>query len=150
MKTCPACNEQLNDEVVFCPKCGMNQNGGGVPQYKINPYDHTNEFDAKDISENKVFAMLPYLLGIMGVIVAALVKKDSAYVAFHIKQGLILTVTNVFLIMVGVVLCFTFIVPVVAGVCSAIVFVLQIIAFFQVCGGKAKEPGIVRSLGMFK
>ena len=31
-----------------------------------------------------------------------------------------------------------------------ILFVLKIIAFFQVCGGKAKEPSIIRSLGFLR
>jgi len=150
MKVCPTCKTELNDDVVFCPKCGTNQNGGAVPQYVVDPFDHTKEFDATDISENKVFAMLPYLLGLIGVIVTAILKKESAYVSFHIRQALKLLVTNIIVVLVGGILCFTFIVPAAAGICSVIIFVLKIIAFFQVCGGKAKEPAIVRNLGMFK
>ena len=38
-----------------------------VPAY--DPYDHTAEFDPKDISDNKVFAMLCYLMDFIGIIV---------------------------------------------------------------------------------
>ena len=37
-----------------------------------------------------------------------------------------------------------------APICMIIILVLQIIAFFQVCGGKAKEMAIIRSFGFLK
>lgn len=163
MKNCPTCNAQLNDDVIFCPNCGTNFNAGPVPNQQqpnmqqpnmqqpvYNQYDHTSEFDPADISDGKVFAMLPYLLSILGVIVAVLCRKDNPYVDFHVKEALKLTVVETFLLVVAGVLAFTFIVPILAGICVMIVVVLQIIAFFQVCGGKAKEAGIIRSFKMFK
>ncbi len=153
MKTCPTCNSQLNDEIVFCPQCGTNVNTGERPvqmQQQVDPYDHTAEFDASDISDGKVFAMLPYLLGIMGVIAAGLVRKDSKYVNFHIKQAILLIVTDMLLGIVAAVLCWTVIVPIAAGIAILVVLVLKIIAFFQVCAGKAKEVAIIRELNLFK
>lgn len=161
MKNCPTCNAQLNDDVVFCPNCGTNFNAGPAPtpqpemqqqtqQPVYDKYDHTSEFDPADISDGKVFAMLPYLLSILGVIVAVLCRKDNPYVDFHVKEALKLTVIEAFLVVVGAVLSFTLIIPAAAGICVIIVAVLQIIAFFQVCGGKAKEPGIIREFKMFK
>ena len=65
--------------------------GGGRPAKPARPvqsWDHTNEFDAKDISENKAVAMLVYLLGFVGIIIALLAGTTSPYAAFHVRQGL--------------------------------------------------------------
>ena len=43
-----------------------------APQPSYDPYDHTAEFTTKDISENKVIAMLCYLMGTFGVVLALL------------------------------------------------------------------------------
>lgn len=110
-------------------------------------FDHTSEFDPKDISDNKVIAMATYLLGFIGIIIALIASRESRYAAFHVRQSLKLQVTEA--------LClFMMIIPflgwLAAGVCIAIIEVLNIIAFFQVCGGKAKEPAIIRSFPFMK
>lgn len=119
------------------------------PQYQqaVNPYDHTAEFDAKDISENKVYAMATYMLSVIGVVIALLASRDSKYLQFHVRQAMKLQITEI--------LCtFLMIIPFLgwfaAPVCVLIVTILQIIAFFQVCSGKAKEPAIVRSFPFMK
>ena len=91
MKVCPKCGAQMNDTDTVCAACGMRfesgapnggqqtnnwqqgaqqQNNWQQPPYQFDPYDHTTEFDPKDISDNKVIAMLCYLLGTVGVIIA--------------------------------------------------------------------------------
>ena len=47
---------------------GNPQMNNGMPygQPYVDPKDHSTEFDGKDIAEHKLFAMLPYLLGILG------------------------------------------------------------------------------------
>lgn len=90
MKTCPNCNVQLDDAATFCANCGarISESAQAQPQYTQNtavppqgdPYDHTAEFDPQDISDNKVFAMLGYLLGTVGIIIALFGKPQ---VAFH-------------------------------------------------------------------
>ena len=62
--------------------------GGGRPVKPVQNWDHTNEFDAKDVSENKAVAMLVYLLGFLGIIIALLAGTTSPYAAFHVRQGL--------------------------------------------------------------
>ncbi|MBO6230337.1 MAG: zinc-ribbon domain-containing protein [Ruminiclostridium sp.] len=116
-----------------------------APQY--NPYDHTSEFDPKDISDNKVYAMATYMLSVIGVVIALLASRDSAYLKFHVRQAMKLQISEI--------LCtFLMIVPflgwIAAPICLLIITVLQIIAFFQVCGGKAKEPAIIRSFPFMK
>ena len=119
-------------------------------QYQQAPadqYDHTSEFDPKDISDNKVYAMATYMLSVIGVVIALLASRDSKYLQFHVRQAMKLQITEI--------LCtFLMIVPflgwIAAPICILIVTVLQIIAFFQVCSGKAKEPAIVRSFPFMK
>lgn len=80
MKTCPNCHAQLDDSSIFCTSCGT-QFGAVPPQQAFvpayDPYDHTAEFDPKDISDNKVFAMLCYLMDFIGIIVALLATHSS-------------------------------------------------------------------------
>lgn len=111
----------------------------------IDIYDHTAEFDTKDISDNKVIAMLVYLLGTIGIIIALLASQTSPYVAFHVRQALKFTVIDILLGIVALVLCFTIIVPIAAGIMMLVLAIVRIICFFQICGGKAKEPAIIRS-----
>ena len=149
MKFCPKCGTQLEDNVTFCSNCGNQLDASVV--VSNDPFDHTAEFDAKDISDNKVIAMLPYLMGLLGVIVAALLAKgESQYVSFHIRQALKLNIVSMLVSIVAAVLAFTIIVPIAAGIFAIVILVLQIIAFFQVCGGKAKEPAIIKNLNFLK
>lgn len=130
-------------------------NGGYVGGYSQNnvytdPYNHNGEFDKADISKNKVFAMLPYLMGWIGVIVALIASRESKYVGFHVRQALKLSVTKTLLGIIALVLCWTIIAPIVAGVMIVILWVVQIISFFSVCSGNAVEAPIVRGLGFLK
>ena len=127
------------------------------PQYQMppmqpvyNPYDHTSEFDAKDISDNKVFAMLPYLMGWIGIIVALLASNTSKYVRFHVTQAMKISVVSTLNVIVMLILCWTFVVPIACGILGIILWVVNIIGFFSVCSGNAKELPIVRSLGFLR
>ncbi|MBE6622309.1 MAG: zinc ribbon domain-containing protein [Ruminococcaceae bacterium] len=148
MKNCPNCGNLCDDAVAFCNQCGTPLNGGAYRAY--DPADHTAEFEAEDISQNKVLAMLPYLMGWIGIIIALLAVDNSKYVAFHVKQALKIQVVTILLGIVTALLVWTIIVPIAAGVCYIILFVLQIMAFFQICCGKAKELPIIRGLGFLK
>lgn len=122
----------------------------GVPYYngaqpQADQFDHTSEFDEKDIADNKLIAMLIYLLGIIGIVVAFLVKKESPYLNFHIRQGIKFVIIETLASLATALLCWTCIAPVVGGVFLTALAVVQIIAFFDVCSGKAKEAPIVRS-----
>ena len=67
-------------------------------------WDHTAEFDPKDISENKVMAMLVYLMGWVGILIALLGGTTSPYAAFHVRQGLKFVVLNCLIGIIGVLL----------------------------------------------
>lgn len=152
MKYCAKCGAQMDDSLTFCPNCGTPTGAAAAPAAAtvINETDHTAEFDPKDISDNKVVAMLPYLSDFIGIVIAALIAKDSAYVSFHVRQALKLNVVSTLIGIISALLIWTFIVPIAGGICLAIITVLKIIAFFQVCGGKAKEPAIISNLKFLK
>ena len=147
MKFCPNCGTQLDEGMTACPGCGV---AFVTEKPAVDPYDHTAEFDAADISANKVLAMMPYLTGIMGVIIAMLAHADSPYTAFHVKQYLKLSVCQILLLIVSAVLCFTILIPVLGAIALAVLLVIRIICFVQICLGRAKEPAIVRRLGFLK
>jgi len=143
-------NPNPNPNPNMPPYQGMpNQNF--TPPFVPDIYDHTSEFDPKDISDNKVIAMLVYLMGIVGVILAALIGANtSPYVAFHIRQSLKFMVVEILLVLCCAILFWTIIVPVVAGIFEVVLSVVKIICFVQICQGQAKEPAIIRSFGFLK
>ena len=137
------------------PNYGQSQNYGQQGGYQQNyapydPYDHTAEFTAKDISDNKVIAMLVYLMGTVGIIIALLASKESPYVAFHIRQSLKFTVVEILGGIITLLLCWTIIVPIAYGIFMCVLWVCKIIAFFSICKGNAKEPYVVRSFNFLK
>ena len=169
MKFCNNCGVTLPDDATFCTSCGTSLGGANpapgyapnpgyapAPGYApnayapVDPYDHTAEFDAKDISDNKVVCMLMYLASYVGILVALLMSNSSKYVSFHLRQVLKFEVVTLLTTLVTVLLSWTFIVPIAAGILSIALFVIRIICFFQICNGKAKEPAIIRSLGFLK
>ena len=146
MKFCIHCGAQCDDNAIICPACGQPL----AAQAPIDPNDHTADFDSKEISDNKVVAMLPYLLGVFGLIIAILLAGTSEYVKFHVHNALKFTVVEALLGIIALLLCWTIIVPIAAAICYVILFVLRIIAFFQICNGKAKDPAIISGLGFLK
>ncbi len=148
MAFCPKCGAQVEDGATFCPKCGAAL--GGAAAADNAQFDHTGEFAAEDVSNNKCYALLPYLLGIVGILVTALISKDSPYVQFHLRQAIKFTVVNSLVAICAVALVWTIIVPIAAGICAMIIFVLRIITVFQIFGGKAVEPAIIRNLAFLR
>lgn len=178
MKICPKCGTPLEDNMKFCITCGFsfgqNENEPQIvdensekqrnaqygqpffgqqtyaPPIEKDPFDHTDEFDPRDISENKVIAMLIYLMGIAGVLIALLSQSHSAYVAFHLRQALKFMVCNALLALAAAVLSWTVIVPIACGIAFVVLLIVKIICFVDICNGKAKEPAIIKNLNFLK
>ena len=173
MKHCPVCNAQLDDNASFCGNCGTAfhnqdassqtgayqsaQSGGSqnfsYPPYqppKRSPYDHTQEFDRQDISDNKVFAMGCYLLSFVGIIVALLASHQSKYAMFHVRQAMKFTVIEALIGLLTATLFWTIIIPILGGIAIVVLLVIRIISFVQICQGKAVEPYILRNLGFLR
>lgn len=202
---CANCGANVPDGTVVCPNCGKPagsavQSGSGIPvspgpgpapgqnQYyqqpqqnygapKVNLYDHTADMDSQDISDNKVVAMLPYLdpTSIVGVIISALLCKDSKFASFHVRQALKVTVCNilidicvavVYLILIlpislliaaanpwgglGAGVASTGIILILVSILTIAFYVIRIIGFINVCKGKAVELPLLRGLKFLK
>ncbi len=148
MKYCPKCGAQMDDAANVCTQCGTNLGGAAAPVYAAVPaYDHTAEFDAKEISEGKVFGLAVYLLGVFGVLIALLGCRDNKYAAFHIRTWLKMEICAAILAICCII---PFLGWLVAGVGFIIIFVLKIICFFNVCNGKAIDPAIIRGFGFLQ
>lgn len=148
MAFCSNCGAQLPEGASQCPNCNAVITGT-VDTAVTYPWDHTAEFTAEDISENKVYALVAYALGILGVVVAMICAGDSKYVKFHCRESAKLAVAMTVVGILSGVFCWTCI-ALVAGVVLCLIFtVLYVIAFVQVCKGQAKEPWLIRSIGAF-
>ncbi|MBR2043762.1 MAG: zinc-ribbon domain-containing protein [Clostridia bacterium] len=161
MKICPKCNAQLDDNAAFCTNCGVPFAPVAPVAPAYDPYDHTAEFDAKDVSDNKVIAMLVYLMGPIGIIIALLAANTSAYAAFHLRQALKFTVVEILAPIALIIATIINIIPFIGWIAyvllalgyivlSCALFVIKIICFFQICKGQAKEAAIIRSLKFLK
>ena len=169
MKECPNCRNQIPDDAAFCPVCGTAINAfhsfpepyppqqpiSPPPVYtppvpKINPYDHTSKFYTGDISANKLWCMVCYLMDVIGILIALMGAKDSDYTQFHIRQAVKFSIVEALLAFLALLLCWTFVVPILAAAALIVVMVLKFFAFLSVCKGKALEPALIRSMKFLK
>lgn len=149
MKICPNCGVQVDDNTAFCPNCGAPLTAQKITPVG-DPFDHTAAYDPQDISDNKVFCMLIYLMGTIGIIIALLASSESPYIRFHVRQCVKITVCELLLTFVAAVLCWTILVPIVAGIAAVVLFVVKILCFISICKGEAKEAPIICNIGLLK
>lgn len=177
MAFCPNCGAQYPDGSASCPNCGYiftpvnpaPQQPQGQPEQPqpqmpyqpmppyqqpyyqpmpvVDQYDHTAEYDAKDISDNKIFAMLPYLTGVIGMIICLLAAQKSEYAMFHVREAAKIYVVELLL---ALCLCVPFIGWIFSGIMIPVMAIVEIIMFISVCKGKAKEAPIVKKLKFLK
>lgn len=139
------------------PQPGFQQQSYGqapyqAPQYQqpyvaFDPKDHTSEFDPKDIADNKLFAILPYLFSCIAGIIVGIYVKDSEFVKFHIKNSIRLDIAMLLLLCICII---PFIGWVVAILGLIVICVIDIIAIVWAFQGKAKELPIISSIGFLK
>ncbi len=144
MAFCSNCGKEIPEGSTTCPACGAAFSPNTVP---AGPWDHTSEFEAQDISDNKVYALSAYLFSFIGIILCHLLAKDSPYAQFHAREALKLDVTTVVIYLLAVFFCWTCIGLVAGIILIVILFVVRVISFIQVCKGQAKEPWLIRSIG---
>lgn len=118
-----------------------------------NTADSTNEFDPKDIEQNKVMAVLAYL-GIL-VLVPIFAAKESKFARFHANQGLILCIIGIILyLLVQVLLVISVKLAAIFGIFMWIIdlgiLVLAIIGIINAAKGRAKELPLVGNYRILK
>lgn len=150
MITCKQCGTQVEEGVKHCTNCGapieapVQQNQTVDLSEKFNELnntaDTTSEYDAQDIENNKVMALLAYIIFLIPLLAA----KDSKFARFHTNQGLVLFLCALLSSVIAVIPLIGWIIAPIAGV---IITVLAIIGIINALGGKAKELPII---GKFK
>lgn len=170
MKNCPKCGTQVSDSSMFCTTCGNSfQNANPQPNNNtdqqvlnnapyvqpvpaVDPYDHTAEFDEKDVHDNKIFALCTYAFSVVGVIIALLANKSnkSAYLSFHIKQSLTITLVETIITLLTGILSWTCIVPVVGAIAVVALLVITVICFCKTCANKSVEAPLICKIKFLK
>ena len=165
MAFCSKCGKEINDGQKFCPGCGApadgstanTTNSGATPTVDLsdrianftNTADTTAEFDANDIQENKVFAILAYI-GIL-VLVPILGAPNSKFARYHANQGLVLFILD---ICWGVVSAILFLIPVLGWIISWLGYIgilaLVITGIINGATGKAKALPLIGGIKLLK
>lgn len=99
MAKCVNCGAELKEDETVCPVCGtlvvrdenkedtQSEKPAGQNQTKKKG-DHTDEYDPADIAQNKTKSVFCYIW--VFVLIAVFDPKDSDFVRFHRRQGLLL------------------------------------------------------------
>lgn len=111
-----------------------------------NTWDKTELFSAEEVKEYRLTAVLIYLLGIFGIILALVTDRNSPYLKFHIAEELKITVVTAALAIFSVLLAFTFIVPVLCTAGIAACCVINLISACKTLNGKSENAVIIRNL----
>ena len=114
-----------------------------APAYSYDPADHTAEFDAEEVADNKILAASCYIFGFLGIIVAALLVKDSKYLKYHVKQAIRLSVAEVLAFIPCIIPILGWIVT---GVLLTILTVVSIIAIVWAFQGKSKDLPMIKGI----
>lgn len=175
MAFCGSCGTKVEDGVKFCPSCGASvgvqeQQKQDTAQTDIKKKiaelnqtaDTSSEYDAKDIADNKLMAILAYF-GILWLI-PYFARKESKYVQYHCKQAFTLFLVGIAYTVLSMVLRAIIKTPhyyygvyygsytpgwvsTILWLISIPIFILSIIGIINVVNGRAKELPII---GKFK
>lgn len=117
-----------------------------------NTADTTSEYDAKDIEQNKIFAILAYISWL--VLVPIFVAKDSKFAKFHVNQGLVLAIVEIICWVAFGILrrlpLIGWIFGIADGLVSLVCFLIAVVGVINAANGRAKELPIVGKAKVFK
>ena len=137
MKYCPHCGAEIADDVRFCPTCGKEID---PPVVVVEP---DPQFDAQDIADNRMLAMLGYLTcGILPMIGC----RNSAFAMHHVNQAPWIFIGSIVVSVAMGVLAFTVIVPVLGVACLIALFVFEIMGIVPALKGSGKYLPFVKKL----
>lgn len=175
MAFCSNCGTQL-DENNVCPSCSAkaeqsaanNNSQGSQPQANLfqkisNTSDTTANYDAKDIADNKIMAVLAYI-GIL-VLVPMFAAPNSKFARYHTRQGFTLFLLDIGLVIINFLLGlikttrYVWGIPY-QGTPGIVIFIgwlislpllaLSIIGIINAATGKAKELPVIGKFTLLK
>ena len=118
----------------------------------LNTPDTTAEYDAADIEQNKVMALLSYLWLLF--LVPLFLAKESKFARFHANQGIVLAVAGT---AIGIILGIAAFIPVVniivgivGGLVELAVLALTVLGIYNAVQGKAKELPLIGKYKILK
>lgn len=164
MAFCGKCGTKLSEEVKFCPGCGastyledtqpMEEN---IQSSRVNMATNTAAYEASDIEQNKLMAILAYI-GIL-VLIPLFAAKESKFARYHTNQGLILAICGIvysvaYTIVTQMLLAISwrlglFISPIL-GLIGLVFFVLAVMGIINASQGKEKELPIIGKFTILK
>lgn len=106
---CKKCNGPVDEGLKFCPNCGaptetldngQNSIENSIKKMLNDSKDETDQYDSKDINDNKLMGGLAYFLFFLPLIAC----PNSKYGRFHANQGLILLITGILFSIVNAIL----------------------------------------------
>ena len=171
MATCKKCGIELEEGVKVCPTCGWEveeekeEKAEEATSEKIedtiknlnNTPDSTEEFDKKDIEDNKIMAILSYI-GIL-FLVPLLAAQNSKFARYHANQGLVLFVADIIVgVATGIVSFVLAFIPILGWIVAALVslaagvaiLALVILGIINAANGKAKELPVIGKFRILK
>ena len=115
-----------------------------------------NNFDANDVTQNKVMGILAYL-GIL-CLVPIFAAKNSPYARFHANQGLVLFIAEIaYGIVYGILAVVFAFIPVIGliviallGLASIVFVVFLVIGIMNACSGEPKKLPIIGGITILK
>ncbi|MBP3901534.1 MAG: zinc ribbon domain-containing protein [Blautia sp.] len=106
---CWNCNHVYDESWGVCPNCGNTEATKPIMRGPIQDdyttrhvtgFDHTAEFKRSEAARERPYALLAYLLGLPGILIASIGQK-SAYVRFHVRQSLKYSILEMLMTMVA-------------------------------------------------
>ena len=167
MAYCGKCGSVVEDNVKFCPACGAStelpkEESAQQTDYAAklqnlnNTADSTAQFDAADIQQNKVMAILAYLGPL--VLIPIFAAKGSKFARYHSNQGLLLLIacvawSIVYGILSSIILAISwrlYFITSIIGLVSLVFLVLAIIGIINAANGRAKELPVIGKFRLLK
>lgn len=167
MAFCSKCGNEMQEGAKFCDKCGASFATGEKVNDTFdaikdkfenlnNTADTTKEFDAADINDNKVMAILAYISILF--LVPLLAAKDSKFAKFHTNQGLVLFIISFAWAIISGMLSavflfvplFNVVVAIIGWLVSLVLVAFMIIGIVNAATGKAKELPLIGSIKIIK
>ncbi|MBP3706603.1 MAG: DUF4870 domain-containing protein [Clostridia bacterium] len=151
MAFCTKCGAEIA-EGQHCANCSAQNNQKANTQFDINSVidkvvntaDTTAEYDAADIANNKVWAILSYIFILF--LLPLFIAKDSKFAHFHASQGLNLCILSV---LSGIVCAILACIPIIGWLLSVIIGLiptaLMVLGIVNAAMGKAKELPFIGS-----